>query len=76
MEKLKRLTMIGLIMLLFGNHSVCAGDGVDFEFPADFFNKQIWRGRNLDDDSVLQPGISASYEGLPVTIWGNPGGYC
>lgn len=51
MEKLKRLTMIGLIMLLFGDHSICAEDGVDFEFPADFFNKQIWRGRNLDDAS-------------------------
>ncbi len=44
---------------------------VEVEVTADFFSKYVWRGQNLVDDWVLQPGASASYKGLTASIWGN-----
>jgi hypothetical protein len=45
--------------------------GIEFELTADFFNKYIWRGQNLVDDWVFQPGASATYGGLTASFWGN-----
>ena len=70
MEKLKFLIVV-LSVLLCGTGAVSADDGIDFEVTADFFSKYIWRGQNLDDDPVFQPGLSASYKGLTAAIWGN-----
>lgn len=44
---------------------------MNFEFRADYLGKYIWRGQNIDDDPVLQPSITASYNNLTATIWGN-----
>lgn len=62
-----------LSMLGFFNGGVFAQDegGVDFELTADFFNKYVWRGQNLVDDWVFQPGVSATYGGLTASFWGN-----
>ena len=47
------------------------GEEVSFEFTADYNGKYIWRGQNLDDDPVLQPGFSATYGNLTAAIWSN-----
>jgi hypothetical protein len=70
-DKLKHLIVIGSIMSLFSSGGASAVDGIDFEATADFLGKYIWRGQNLDDDPVFQPGISANYRGLTASIWGN-----
>ena len=36
---------------------------------ADFFSKYIWRGQNLVDNWVFQPGMSVGYKGLTGSIW-------
>ena len=66
---------ICLIVCLYfftcGTRAVIAEDKIDFEITADYFGKYIWRGQNLSDDPVFQPGLSASYKGLTAAIWGN-----
>ncbi|OHB57913.1 MAG: hypothetical protein A2173_06945 [Planctomycetes bacterium RBG_13_44_8b] len=44
---------------------------VRFNISADYYNKYIWRGQNIDDDPVFQPSISAAYSNLTASIWGN-----
>ena len=44
---------------------------IGFDITADYFGKYIWRGQNLNDDPVFQPGISVSYKGLTAGIWGS-----
>jgi hypothetical protein len=46
-------------------------DKLGFTFSTDYFGKYVWRGQNLNDDPVLQPGLSASYNGFTAGIWGN-----
>jgi hypothetical protein len=36
-----------------------------------FSSKYIWRGINLVDDPVFQPSLTASCNGLALSIWGN-----
>jgi hypothetical protein len=48
-----------------------AEDKVDVGVTADVFSKYIWRGQNIVDDWVLQPGASVGYKGLTGSIWGN-----
>lgn len=71
MDKCKHLIVIGLIMSLFGGAEASAEGGIDFEVTADFFGKYIWRGQDLNDDPVFQPGLTANYGGLSAAIWGN-----
>ncbi len=70
MKKAKMLMAV-LVILLFRADLVVADEEISFELTTDNFGKYIWRGQNLDDDIVFQPGISASYNGLTVGIWGN-----
>jgi hypothetical protein len=44
---------------------------VDFELTADYFGKYIWRGQDLDNEPVFQPGLSAAFGPLSVSIWGS-----
>ncbi len=44
---------------------------IGFDLSAGSFNKYIWRGQNLVDDWVFQPGVSATYGGLTASFWGN-----
>jgi hypothetical protein len=48
-----------------------AEDKVAVGVTADVFSKYIWRGQNVVDDWVLQPGASVGYKGLTGSIWGN-----
>ena len=36
-----------------------------------FETKYIWRGQNLGDDPVIQPGASISKYGFTFSVWGN-----
>ncbi len=45
--------------------------GIAFEVTTDFYSKYVWRGQNLVDDWVWQPGISASYQGFTAGLWGS-----
>jgi len=44
---------------------------VSIGVTADVFSKYVWRGQNIVDDWVLQPGVSIGYKGLTGSIWGN-----
>ncbi len=35
----------------------------------DFFSKYVWRGQNLVDNWVFQPGVSVGYRGFTASIW-------
>jgi hypothetical protein len=60
-----------VLVLVVSTATVFAEGDLGFEFTSDFNGKYIWRGQNLDDDPVFQPGLSASYKGLTAAIWGN-----
>jgi hypothetical protein len=57
--------------LVYSGSLNLAAEGIDLEVTADYFSKYVWRGQNLDDESVFQPSFSASYKGLTASIWGN-----
>ena len=48
-----------------------AQDEVSVGVTADFFSKYVWRGQNLVDGAVFEPGVSVGYMGLTGSIWGN-----
>jgi hypothetical protein len=48
-----------------------AQEQVKFTISADLFSKYIWRGQNINDDTVLQPAFGATYHGLTASIWSN-----
>ena len=59
---------------LFGMTTVGLAEGegdVAFGVGADFMSKYVWRGQNLVDDWVLQPSVSASYQGFTASVWAN-----
>ena len=55
----------------FSYQSLKAGDGISIGTSADFYSKYVWRGQNLVDDWVLQPGAHVSYKGITASFWGN-----
>lgn len=72
MKDLKLLTVAFSALFVFGATSFAdEKDEIGFEATADFANKYIWRGQNLVDDWVLQPGAVVSYGGLSASFWGN-----
>lgn len=46
-------------------------DDITFEVTADYFGKYVWRGQNLSDDPVFQPGVSISAGGFTAGWWGS-----
>jgi len=70
MTKAKWLVIV-LIMVVFGIGPVSAEEEIGFELTTDYSGKYIWRGQNLSDDPVFQPGISATYGNFTAGIWGN-----
>jgi len=69
-------TFMGVLTSLYflffaGDKTACADESIDFEIAADFYGKYIWRGQNLNDDPVFQPGLTATYGNLTAGIWGN-----
>ena len=56
---------------LISNQSLKAEDEVIVGASADVMSKYVWRGQNLVDDRVLQPGAYVSYKGITASFWGN-----
>ena len=64
--------MLCAVAILLGMGAVAWAEGdVSYEVTADFFSKYVWRGQNVTDDWVLQPGVSATYNGFTGGVWGN-----
>jgi hypothetical protein len=70
---LKRAGVLGLVTLLTITSLAAAAEeqAVKFGLSADYYSKYIWRGQNLNDESVLQPAVSVSAYGFTGSIWGN-----
>lgn len=51
--------------------SVYAADGLETEITLDYYGKYIWRGQNISDDPVVQPGVSVGWDNLTAGFWGN-----
>ena len=56
---------------LISNQSLMAEGKVSFGVSADVMSKYVWRGQNLVDDWVLQPGAYVSYNNVTASFWGN-----
>lgn len=44
---------------------------ISFDISADYYGKYIWRGQNLSDDPVFQPGVSIGWKGFTAGWWGS-----
>ncbi len=69
--KWRKLVVFGILLSFGIATTVSAGNVAEFEFSTGYFGKYIWRGQNLDDDPVFQPGLTASFNGFTAGIWGN-----
>jgi len=64
--------LFGLCLFFMASKEIVFADrAIEFEITADYFSKYIWRGQNISDDPVFQPGISATHGNLTAGIWGN-----
>lgn len=63
--------MVMCLAMLMSNRTLKAEDEVSIGASADLFSKYVWRGQNLVDDWVLQPGASIGYKDLTASVWGN-----
>ncbi len=70
MSKSKAAACVTAVILGIGATGLAAGD-VSVGVTADFMSKYVWRGQNLVDGWVFQPGVSVGYKGLTGSIWGN-----
>ncbi|MEJ2110409.1 MAG: hypothetical protein P8Z37_10935 [Acidobacteriota bacterium] len=73
--KLRRMGRLGLgiMMLVFVVGNAIAQDEPVFsaEITLDYNSKYIWRGIQVNDESVFQPGVSGSAYGFTGSIWAN-----
>jgi hypothetical protein len=61
-----------MVMVVLGvTVAAVAEDGASVSATSDFFSKYVWRGQNVTDDWVWQPGVSITYQGLTGGFWGN-----
>ena len=64
--------LLGLTVLLAAQIGFAEGsDPMKFGFTADYYSKYIWRGQNLNDESVLQPSVFLSKYGFTASFWAN-----
>lgn len=69
-------TVIGLLVVIGFSGVVMADDttaseGIGLDLTLDFNSKYIWRGQNLSDDWVMQPGASFGFGDFTLGVWGN-----
>lgn len=70
----KTMTVFGVTVVLALSGSVVAEEAeqkIGVDASADFYGKYIWRGQNLNNSTVSQPGVSITYGGLTGSVWGN-----
>lgn len=70
MRKAKVVSCVFVVLFGVSGAAVAAGD-VSVGVGADVLSKYVWRGQNLVDGAVFQPGASVGYKGLTGSIWGN-----
>ncbi|MCK5013903.1 MAG: hypothetical protein KAS66_08785 [Candidatus Omnitrophica bacterium] len=56
---------------LLGDYLKDEGIEVEVSASIDFYSKYVWRGFLLDDDNVLQPGITIASSGFEGGFWGS-----
>jgi len=72
MRNLKSLvTCVVVLSAVCSPFAFADDDGLGIDITADFFSKYVWRGQLLNDNYVFQPGISKTFGGLTLGIWGN-----
>ena len=68
---MRKLKWVFLSLFVFVSGSAFAEGDVEFEVTTDYLGKYIWRGQDLTDDPVVQPGASASFAGFTASWWAN-----
>ena len=65
----------GIILLLLSLILVprISAQELSLDVNADFVNRYIWRGLNVNDQPNIQPSIALSYSGLQLGLWGSYG---
>lgn len=71
MSKCKSTFIVLCMTTLIGTTSLNAEDQVSVGASADVLSKYVWRGQDLVDDWVLQPGAYISYKNFTASFWGN-----
>ena len=71
MKQIKFTLVVLCLATLMSNRTMKAEDDVSIGASADLFRKYVWRGQDLVDDWVLQPGASIGYKNLTASVWGN-----
>ena len=69
--KLRLELVVLFTAVLMSNQALKAEDQVSIGTSADIFSSYVWRGQNLVDDWVLQPGASIGYKNMTASVWGN-----
>ena len=65
------VAVTGMIMCIGGMTLAEEDAELGFEVTSDFVSEYIWRGQDLVDDWVFQPGVAVSYGALTASFWGN-----
>ena len=66
------VTFMALLASIFGPINVWAEDKPTASADVGVFDKYVWRGYELSDDSVvIQPSITMSYKDFSLNLWGN-----
>ncbi len=70
---MRKTVCILVLVALFitGKAALAEDEKIVFDVTADYLCKYIWRGQNLNDDPVFQPGVSMTYGGLTAGVWGS-----
>lgn len=50
---------------------ILSGSPVSVSLSYDVYSAYVWRGFLLDDDAVIQPGVSVSAGGFTLGVWGS-----
>jgi hypothetical protein len=67
----KNVFIAGIVFLLLTAAAAAEDSAIGVDVSADFYGKYIWRGQNLSDDPVFQPGVSITWGKLTAGFWGN-----
>ena len=64
---------LGILLTVFAAGTVSATENPDasLDVSIDYATKYIWRGQNVNDESVLQPNLGFSAYGFSGSIWAN-----
>ena len=71
MRQIKFTMIVMFFASLISNQTLKAEDDISIWASADFYSKYVWRGQNLVNDWVHQPGASVGYKNLTASFWGN-----